>query len=171
MVNFAQAPAVSTSCVTLGRAPFTLWTSGPSSVLSTTVSPSEAGTTNGSPTLKWMVRLAKQNMVFMRHICFTLIYQWGHNGWQLKRQNGLMCIRCNSVVPTFSNPGPNWKIVQAQCSNVFFHIFIFFHTKVLLFCKWWWPTCNTFAAHMLGITHLNQRGGCKEDFLFFPKGN
>lgn len=135
MVNFAQAPAVSTSCVTLGRAPFTLWTSGPSSVLSTTVSPSEAGTTNGSPTLKWMVRLAKQNMVFMRHICFTLIYQWGHNGWQLKRQNGLMCIRCNSVVSTFSNPGPNWNLKKLFKPNVqmCFSTFSFF--SIQKFCS------------------------------------
>lgn len=57
MVNFAQAPAVSTSCVTLGHALLTLWTSGPSSVLNTTASPSGVGTTSGSPTPKWTVRL------------------------------------------------------------------------------------------------------------------
>lgn len=70
-VNFAPAPVVSTSCVTLGRAPFTLWTSGPSSVPSTTASPSEAGTTSGSPTPKWMVSLANQYL-WVRRVIFVL---------------------------------------------------------------------------------------------------
>lgn len=56
MVNFAQAPAVSTSCVITGRAPLMQSTSGPSNVLSTTASLSGAGTTSGSPTPKWTVR-------------------------------------------------------------------------------------------------------------------
>lgn len=62
MVNSAQAPAVSTSCVTLVHVPLMLWTSGPSSVQSTTASRSGAGITNGSPTLKWTVSLAHSSV-------------------------------------------------------------------------------------------------------------
>lgn len=58
MVNSALAPAVSTSCATPVHVPLMLWTSGPSSVQSTTASHSGAGITNGSPTLKWTVGLA-----------------------------------------------------------------------------------------------------------------
>lgn len=56
MANFARAPVGSTSCVTLGPALPTPWTSGPNSVRSTTASPSGAGTTSGSPTPRWTVR-------------------------------------------------------------------------------------------------------------------
>lgn len=56
-VNSAQDLAVSTSCVTLIHAPLMLWTSGRSSVQSTTASRSGAGITSGSPTLKWTVSL------------------------------------------------------------------------------------------------------------------
>lgn len=61
MGSFAQAPAVSTSCVTLVNAPPMPWTSGPSSAQSTTASRSGAGITNGSPTLKWTVSLSSRN--------------------------------------------------------------------------------------------------------------
>lgn len=56
-VNSAQDLAVSTSCVTLIDARLMLWTSGRSSVQSTTASRSGAGITSGSPTLKWTVSL------------------------------------------------------------------------------------------------------------------
>lgn len=56
-VNSAQDLAVSTSCVTLVHAPLMLWTSGLSSVQSTTASHSGAGITSGSPTRKWTVSL------------------------------------------------------------------------------------------------------------------
>lgn len=55
MVSFAQAPAVSTSCVIFVHALPMLWISVPNSALSTTASPSGAGIISGNPTPKWMV--------------------------------------------------------------------------------------------------------------------
>lgn len=53
------------------------WTSGPNSVPSTTASPSGAGTTSGSPTLKWMVSWLDQEWTGSVHSCGTFIfYVW-----------------------------------------------------------------------------------------------